>query len=82
MSSIKETITALTTGDELEAVRIKREARAPISEECFSLVVKSATKIIISISGAVVVLNANARTLVAIMGFGLAFALIYFGFRD
>lgn len=82
MKKIRETVTALTSGDTAGVVHINRKEHSPMSDERFALVTRSVTKIIIAIAGAVVVLNVDIWELVALIGFGVAFTLIYFGLKD
>lgn len=81
MMKIKETIAALTAGDLPGAAYISRKEQEPISDERFSLIVKSATRICISVAGAVVAVNIDAWKLLILAGAGL-FALICIEFKD
>lgn len=81
MKSIKQTITALL-GDSPGIVHINRKERTPMSDDRFSLVVKSTTKIAVAVTGTILVLNAGIAKLVVLSGFGIFFALIYFGLKD
>lgn len=78
MSKIKETITALTSGDFPGGVRVSREEREPMSDARFKLIINSLTKV--GLAHAAVSLLADFDTgtsaFVLIISLGL-FAFIY-----
>lgn len=82
MKKIKETITALTSGDFPGAVRINRKESIPIPDGRLDLIMKYSIKIIGIAAGTVLILNAGIWKLLALMGFGIFFGLIYFGLKD
>ena len=82
MKKIKEAITALTAGDFPGAIHINRKEHSPMSDERFSLIVKSVTNIAASIAAAVTAMNVDGWKLLTLVGAGVVFVLIYFGTRD
>lgn len=82
MRLIRETITALISSEFPGAVRINRKEHKPMTDERFALVMKCGVKSIGIAAGTVLVLNAGIWKLLALMGFGIFFSLIYFGMRD
>lgn len=70
MKNIKETITALTSGDFPGAVRVKKEEHAPMSDERFSLVLKRTVQIVAIVCGTVLVLKADTGKVAALAGLG------------
>lgn len=82
MKNIREVITAMSSGDSLGAVHINKKERTPMSDERFNLVIKSITRIAISVAGVTLAINIDGRKLLTLVGAGVAFSLIYFGMRD
>lgn len=82
MRKIKETITAFVSGDFPGAVRIKRKDHKPMSDERFSLIVKSVTNIAACIAVAVTAMNVDGWRLPILAGAGVFIELIYLSFRD
>lgn len=76
MSKIKQTITALTSGDNPGGVRVSKEEKEPMSDERFRLVIQCVTRAAMAFCGVVLVINIDIWKLLALGGFGLFFALI------
>lgn len=82
MNKIKETITALTTGEFPSAVQIQRQEDLPMTDWRFEIVLKCVVKISAMAAGAALVLFAGFWKLVAIFVFIIFFCLIYYGMKD
>lgn len=82
MSKIKETITAVSAGNEPGAVRIKREEHGFEYYRLLEVSIKCATAMIASLSLAAMVVYAQIWNLLTFFGFAIFFSLIYFGIRD
>lgn len=82
MNKIKETITALTTGEFPSAVQIQRQEDVPMTECQFEMVLKCIVKISAMAAGTALILFAGFWKLVAIFVFIIFFCLIYYGMKD
>lgn len=82
MNKIRETITAFASGDFLGAVHINRKECAPMPDERFNLIVKSVTRVAVSVAVAATAINVDGRKLLILAGAVLFFSWIYFGMRD
>lgn len=82
MSKIKETITAVSAGNEPGAVRIKREEQERMPEWYFCMAVKCVVTLAAIASMTLVVIFAEIWKVLALAGFGIFFSLIYFGLRN
>lgn len=82
MSKIKETITALTDSDISGIVRVRRKEHFPAPYERAELVCKFIIKILTIASVTAIVMYAEFLKLVALLAFGIFFALIYIGMKD
>lgn len=82
MSKIKETITAVSAGNEPGAVRIKREERERLPEWYFAMAMKCAVAIAIIAAVTVIIIFAEIWKVLVIAVFGIFFGLIYFASKD
>lgn len=82
MNKIRETITALTESDNSGIVRVSRKEQLPVPYERAELVCKFILKIFMISSATAIVLYAEFWKLVALLTFGIIFALIYTGTKD
>lgn len=82
MSRIKETITALTAGNEPGAVRIKRKEQERLPEWYFSMAIRCIERVALIAAVAAVVIFAEILKIAALVGFGIVFSMFYFGTRD
>lgn len=82
MNKIRETITALTESDNSGIVRVSRKEQLPVPYERAELVCKFILKIFMIASATAIVLYAEFWKLVALLAFGIFFALIYTGAKD
>lgn len=82
MSKIKETVTAVSAGNEPGAVRIKREEQERMPEWYFITVVKCVIALAAIASMTLVVIFAEIWKVLALAVFGIFFSLIYFGSKN
>lgn len=82
MSKIKETVTAVSAGNEPGAVRIKREERERLPEWYFAMAMKCAVAIAIIAAVTVIIIFAEIWKVLVIAVFGIFFGLIYFASKD
>lgn len=82
MGKIKETITALTESENSGIVRVSRKEQLPVPYERMELVLKFILKISAIASVTAIVLYAEIWKLIALLTFGIFFALIYTGMKD
>lgn len=82
MSKIKETVTALTTGNETGAVHINRKEHGEMSDRRFEMLLECIVIIALIIAGTVLIVKADIWKLVLAAAFGIVFSLIYFGLRN
>lgn len=82
MSKIKETVTAVSSGNEPGAVRIKREERERMPEWYFAMAMKCVVVIAAIAAVTVIVVFAELWKVLALAVFGVFFCLIYFASKD
>lgn len=82
MNKIKETITAVSAGNEPGAVRIKREEQERMPEWYFITVVKCIIALALIASGTLIIIFAEIWKVMALALFGVLFSLIYFGTKN
>lgn len=82
MSKIKETVTAVSAGNEPSAVRIKREEQERMPEWYFAMAMKCAVVIAAIAAVTVIVVFAELWKVLALAVFGIFFCLIYFASKD
>lgn len=82
MSKIKETITAVSAGNEPGAVRIKREERERMPEWYFAIAMKCAVVIAAIAAVTVIIIFADLWKVIALAVFGVFFGLAYFASKD
>lgn len=82
MSKTKETITAVSAGNEPGAVRIKREERERMPEWYFAMAMKCAVAIAMIAAVTVIIIFAEIWKVIALAVFGIFFGLTYFASKD
>lgn len=82
MSKIKETITALSAGNETGAVRVNREERERMPEWYFEMALRCVERVALIAAVALLVIFADVQKLLALLVFGILFSLVYFGMKD
>lgn len=82
MSKIKETVTAVSSGNEPGAVRIKREERERMPEWYFITSVKCVMALSMIASVTLIIIFAEIWKVMALALFGILFSLIYFGTKN
>ena len=82
MSKIKETITAVSAGNEPGAVRIKREELERMPEWYFAMAMKCAVVIAAIAAVTVIVVFAELWKVLVLAVFGIFFCLTYFASKD
>lgn len=82
MSKTKETITAVSAGNEPGAVRIKREEQERMPEWYFATAMKCAVVIAAIAAVTVIVVFAELWKVLALAVFGVFFGLAYFSAKD
>ena len=82
MSKIKETITAVSAGNEPGAVRIKREEQERMPEWYFATAMKCAVVIAAIAAVTAIIIFADLWKVLALAVFVIFFFLIYFAAKD
>lgn len=82
MNKIKETITALSSGEFPGAVQINRKEHTPITDERLAMIIKCIIKVASVLTGTVIVINAEIAKLGAMLLFAIFFSLVYFASKD
>lgn len=82
MSKIKETVTAVSAGNEPGAIRIKREERERMPELYFAMAMKCAVAIAMIAAVTAIIIFAEIWKVIALAVFGIFFGLIYFASKD
>lgn len=82
MSKIKETITAISAGNEPGAVRIKREEQERMPEWYFAMAMKCTVLIAAIAAVTVIVVFSELWKVLALGVFGIFFCLTYFASKD
>ncbi len=82
MSKIKETITAVSAGNEPGAVRIKREEQERMPEWYFATAMKCAVVIAAIAAATAIIIFADLWKVLALIVAGIFYTLIYFALQN
>lgn len=78
MKKIKETITALTSGETPGGVQVKKEEKEPMSDERFSAILKCIVKVAVIAATTKIVPEIGTHKLLVLGGIILALEVAYF----
>lgn len=82
MSKIKETVTAVSAGNEPGAVHISRKENQPMTGRSLEMVLECIVVVSLITAITTIVIFAEIWKVLALAAFGIFFSLIYFGLRN